>query len=74
MMLHVFDLVGENVFYLLFAALAAAITCASVALADAGIEMYDLVTGCSAVCNNIHSVGVKLAATGNFNTCVYFAS
>ncbi|KAL5015201.1 hypothetical protein ScPMuIL_009471 [Solemya velum] len=29
-------------------ALAAAITCASVALADAAIEMYDLVTGCSA--------------------------
>jgi exosome complex component MTR3 len=30
------------------AALAAAITCASIALADSGIELYDLVTGCSA--------------------------
>ncbi|KAK7488954.1 hypothetical protein BaRGS_00019758 [Batillaria attramentaria] len=29
-------------------ALSAAITCASVALADAGIEMYDLVVGCTA--------------------------
>ncbi|KAJ3270631.1 Exosome complex component MTR3 [Terramyces sp. JEL0728] len=31
-----------------FAALAGAITCASLALANAGISMYDLVTGCSA--------------------------
>lgn len=33
----------------LFLALAASLTCASVALANAGIEMYDLVVGCSAV-------------------------
>jgi len=31
------------------AALAAAITAASLALADAAVEMYDLVTACSAV-------------------------
>ncbi|KAJ3252078.1 Exosome complex component MTR3 [Boothiomyces macroporosus] len=31
-----------------FASLAGAITCASLALANAGIAMYDLVTGCSA--------------------------
>lgn len=30
--------------------LAAAINCASVALVDAGIEMYDVVTACSLVC------------------------
>lgn len=35
-------------------ALAASLTCASVALANAGIEMYDLVVGCSAVSNYIH--------------------
>lgn len=29
--------------------LAAAITCASMALADAGIEMYDLVAGCTVI-------------------------
>ena len=33
----------------MFSALAASITCASVALADAGVEMYDLVAGCSVV-------------------------
>jgi exosome complex component MTR3 len=32
-------------------ALSAAITCASMALADAGIEMYDLVVSCSVVRN-----------------------
>jgi hypothetical protein len=35
------------------AALSTAITCASLALADAGIEMYDLVSACTAVCNLI---------------------
>jgi len=36
-------------------ALSAAITCASLALADAGIEMYDLVTACTA-CAIVHKV------------------
>ena len=32
--------------------LSSSLTCASLALADAGIEMYDLVIGCSMVRNN----------------------
>jgi len=40
--------------------LAAAITCASVALADAGIEMLDLVAACSAVRTKRHlSLNIK---------------
>jgi len=38
-----------HAWFTIISALAAAVTCASLALADAGIEMYDLVTGCSAV-------------------------
>lgn len=43
---------GINRVFSLFLALAASLTCASVALANAGIEMYDLVVGCSAVSQN----------------------
>jgi exosome complex component MTR3 len=32
-------------------AFAAAVTCASAALANAGVQMFDIVTGCSAVSN-----------------------
>lgn len=39
----------SEVWFIFDPALSAAITCASLALADAGIEMYDLVVGCSAV-------------------------
>lgn len=40
--------------------LAAAITCASLALADAGIEMYDMVVGCSA---RIHGCTILMDPT-----------
>lgn len=49
--LHKFPKARVDVFCLILedagSALAAAITCAGAALADAGIEMYDLVIGCS---------------------------
>lgn len=51
-LLHKFPKAQVNIYITLLqndgSALAAAITCASVAIADAGIEMYDLVTGSSA--------------------------
>ncbi|XP_046548922.1 exosome complex component MTR3-like [Haliotis rubra] len=50
--LHKFPKSQVNVYVMVLqnagSALAASITCAALALADAGIEMYDLVTGCSA--------------------------
>ena len=36
-------------FFILLTALSAALTCASVAVADAGIEMYDVIVGCALV-------------------------
>ncbi|XP_052817283.1 exosome complex component MTR3-like [Mya arenaria] len=51
-LLHKFPKAQVNIYITVLqndgSALAASMTCASMALADAGIEMYDLVTGCSA--------------------------
>ena len=47
--------------------LAAAINCACVALADAGIEMYDLVTACSLVCFTVCIVHYNIPC-GHFYT------
>ncbi|XP_060590214.1 exosome complex component MTR3-like [Ruditapes philippinarum] len=51
-LLHKFPKAQVNIYVTVLqndgSALAASITCASVAMADAGVEMYDLVTGCSA--------------------------
>ena len=56
-LLHKFPKAQVNIYVTVLqndgSALAASITCASVAMADAGVEMYDLVTGCSAVCIRI---------------------
>ncbi|KAL4234506.1 Nuclear receptor coactivator 7 [Mactra antiquata] len=50
-LLHKFPKAQVNIYVTVLqndgSALAASITCSSVALCDAGIEMYDLVTGCS---------------------------
>lgn len=54
--LHKFPKAQVNIFVTVLqndgSALAASITCASVALADAGVEMYDLVAGCSVRLHN----------------------
>lgn len=51
-LLHKFPKAQVNIYVTVLqndgSALAASVTCASVAMADAGVEMYDLVTGCSA--------------------------
>ncbi|WAR11742.1 EXOS6-like protein [Mya arenaria] len=50
-LLHKFPKAQVNIYITVLqndGTLAASMTCASMALADAGIEMYDLVTGCSA--------------------------
>lgn len=51
-LLHKFPKAQVNIYVTVLqndgSAIAASVTCASVAMADAGVEMYDLVTGCSA--------------------------
>jgi len=58
--------------------LSAAITCASLALADAGIELYDLVSACSAAELENHVVVDPVAVEHKFATggvvCAYMAS
>ena len=58
--------------------LSAAITCASLALADAGIEMYDLVSACSASQLEDHIVVDPVSLEYKFATggvvCAYMAS
>lgn len=49
------------------ACLAAAVTCASMALADAGIEMFDLVAGCSGVCILIQFLSILRSYNGLIN-------
>lgn len=62
------------------AALSAAICCSSLALADAGVEMYDLVSSCSAVeiTDNHHIVLDPTATEERYSTgevvCAYMAS